>query len=66
MVDWRVMIVLDTFNTYQEVLEHLDMAKKSYAIIKQKYVERIYMVEQADDLIYVVELKLIEDERDEV
>ena len=47
------MIVVDKFNTLTEVAVHLDMAKKCYAIIKQRYLASVVLVakEGTDGLI---------------
>lgn len=61
------MIVVDKFNTYTEVLTHLEMAKTCYAIIKQQYLASIAIVDKEgtdglieEDMEYEVRLLLYE------
>ncbi len=52
------MIVVDKFQTWSQVLAHLDMAKRCYRIIKQDYESVIGVEEIEDDIVYIVVLKL--------
>lgn len=48
-----MIVVIETFKTYTEVMGYLDLAKHVYSVVKEDYIATISFIEE-DELMYKV------------